>query len=102
MNRQRWQRIGIVLSLVWLVVGGYWGHTIGIRHQAATSAINDMCLNFDTTNRDTSQCQKQLLAMQASDRRLWWTDVLSFALLPIAGGWILAFLIARRNRSRSP
>jgi hypothetical protein len=30
-----WQRIGIVLSVIWAIGGGLWGNAIAIRHGSA-------------------------------------------------------------------
>jgi heme/copper-type cytochrome/quinol oxidase subunit 2 len=74
-----WQRIGIVLSLVWAVVGGLWGR------KAALTPFLD-CLS-DTGNLNFCQSQYQWAIDQV------WLFALIFGLAPIPIAWLLVYIV---------
>ena len=39
-----WQRIGIVLSVIWILVGGFWGNTIGFHEGDPALYAHRVCL----------------------------------------------------------
>jgi hypothetical protein len=49
-----WKRIGIVLSVIWVFVGGFWGNNIGIHQGDFAMGIYDICLRTD--NSDWGKC----------------------------------------------
>ena len=95
-----WQRIGIVLSVVWVIVGGLWGNQFGRDElRAAVVAAHRRCLDErsvqpdGTIPKDTNwgPCNQALsqdypVAVQGQ----WWYAV-AFAFIPIPIAWLTVY-----------
>jgi len=64
-----WQRIGIVLSVVWVIGGGLWGNAIAIRDGGAT-AETEFGLCLDKPNHNYDACS-QTFAKDYAQGRCW-------------------------------
>jgi hypothetical protein len=91
----RWQRIGIVLSVLWVPVGLIY--EIGAsndRYEAAFTPVYDVCrdkqdrhLNKGRTNNTNCAAKAGRVATEP-----WWIVPLT-ALAPIAVAWLLVYII---------
>ena len=91
-----WQRLGIVVSLLWVVCGGLWQRTSDVDR-----ALNYMGFVYRTcteaaalkNNYDFNPCMDKA----TDDFKLFlegsWGNVAFMALAPIALGWLTAFAI---------
>ena len=88
-----WQRIGVVVSIVWFFVGGFWGNSIGIHQGDSATALLKLCLKYDPDHWD--RCNGQFshdypIAIQGH----WWLALI-IAIVPIILGWLLTYAIIR-------
>jgi hypothetical protein len=87
-----WQRIGIVLSTLWLPVGWIWGNKIGMSQGDYLIDAYSLCVNTMTV-QEMRDCkltfdQNYPLAIQYH----WWYTV-TLALVPIISAWPFAYLV---------
>jgi hypothetical protein len=80
-----WQRIGIVLSVVWAIVGSLWGlHTLfdPIRQSFSTcaSAVTDFSYCSNLFEREMADARQMRLAM-----------IVMFGLAPIPIAWLIVY-----------
>jgi hypothetical protein len=90
-----WHRIGITASILWLVVGAFWGYKVGDlegyrtvdhwrydciwdQHAVPSPSVSDWCIQesnklWPALNRNT------------------WTYTALYALVPIVLGWLTAY-----------
>src|SRR5260370_34753869 len=101
----RWQAIGIAISLVWALAGGFWGYQLGNRwsESAGEDAISRLyqCLNNETSGPGSAVCEQRERAMQRS-RSCQWPAAALLALGPIPIGWFRPYLLIRLRRRMRP
>jgi hypothetical protein len=73
-----WQRLGIVLSALWVLVGGLWGRhlTVAPYFDCIKSAPNIDTMNF---------CERYL--------QDWGSTAMLIALVPIPIAWLLVYIV---------
>jgi hypothetical protein len=87
------QRTGIVLSVVWAVVGGYWGMKVGVYDPI--SAESDSCdrLRMKQTYSEMLACDQQLNEKIVTTYNNRWYVAEISGLLPIPFAWIIAYAL---------
>ncbi len=90
-----WQRLGIVLSLLWIVGSGLAVIVIDSnRDMRAAVASLDACLRISP--HDTGGCQKEmdneLTEYRASTREDWKSELPLFGFEPVFLGWLFAYI----------
>jgi len=107
MQLNGWQRIGVVLSVVWIVAGGLWTRSVVIESQGESAvASRRACLNRHSIQPDgsppaapdwRSQCDRQFDADWNRDVTDHWdrVNVLNavFTLAPLLLAWLLVYAI---------
>jgi hypothetical protein len=73
-----WQRIGIVLSALWVLVGGLWGRQLAVApyFDCIKSAPNIDTMNF---------CERYL--------QDWGSTAMLIALVPLPIAWLLVYIV---------
>lgn len=72
MRLSGWQRVGVALSVVWLLLGGYWGNSAGLHR-------GDFAVTQFTARGDSEPFSKQFansklgtsVERQVSDQTSW-------------------------------
>jgi hypothetical protein len=100
----RWQAIGIAISVVWALAGGFWGYELGNRwsESASEDAVSRLyqCLNNEMLGAESEVCEQRERELERIRAHQWLTAAL-LGLGPIPVGWLLAYLvigIVRRMR----
>jgi hypothetical protein len=104
MRLSGWQRIGVVLSVAWIVAGGLWTRSVLIESQGAFAvARHRSCLDRHSiqpdgrvpADTDWSQCNRQFDADWKRDVTDHWDGVngmnLAFTLAPLLLAWLLVY-----------
>ena len=95
-----WQRRGIVLSVVWLLVGGVWGNPIGLDELGAgVIAAHRRCLAErsiqpdGTIPKDTDwgPCSAAFERDYPTAVKDHWWYAAGFALIPIPIAWLVVY-----------
>jgi hypothetical protein len=84
-----WKRIGIVLSVIWFFVGGFWGNNIGIHEGDFSKAIYDICLH--TPNSDWHKCDVEFETGYKRDIQYHWLYAAILAVVPIPIAWLIVW-----------
>jgi hypothetical protein len=84
-----WKRIGIVLSVVWVFVGGFWGRNIGIHEGDFATALYDICLRMD--NSDWTKCGADFKNYYERDIQNPWLYAAILAFVPIPIAWLIVW-----------
>jgi hypothetical protein len=102
---ERWQRIGLVVSLVWALGAGYWGYELG--NQWSESAREDaasgfyQCLKDENLGPNSEICEQRERELdRIGDYR--WPGAALLGLGPIFLGWVLAYLARAAVGRRKP
>ena len=106
MKLNKWQRIGVVLSIIWAIGAGiYLRYDLSQTAGKLSAAVYTSCLDRDTYNRNyklenytAEDCSKEYLDMWHSVMDNTGSDLLIVVLLPIPIMWGLAFLLIRIYR----
>jgi hypothetical protein len=85
-----WQRIGIVLSVVWVIGGGLWGNAIAIRDGGAT-AETEFGLCLDKPNHNYDACSQTFAKDYAKGVAGHWYAAAFIGLVPIPIAWLLVY-----------
>jgi len=91
-----WQRIGVVLSLIWLPVGFFYG--TGQAMDAATAAVTyrlRLCMAADGSDYNACEVPFQrdwAVAVAHSDHWLWGACM---AIVPVLACWFLIWALVR-------
>lgn len=84
-----WQRIGIVLSIVWIFVGGFWGNNIGIHEGDWAVNLYRICLQ--THSGDWGACSKQFNTDYVEAVKYHWYYGAFLAFVPIPIAWLIVY-----------
>jgi hypothetical protein len=79
-----WQRIGIVLTVIWILVGGFWGNNIGIHE--GDWAGNSLSICYETHPDDWTGCRSKFDRDFIQAVKYHWYDAAIFAFVPIPIG----------------
>ena len=105
MRLNRWQRIAIVLSVVWAVGSGAyeWSASTTRAHSRALAEY-ESCIEIDalTHHLAFNQCTERASRVLAVELKELWRNVAVVVLIPLAVVWIVAyiFLAVRRTAKR--
>jgi hypothetical protein len=115
MRLNRWQWIGIVLSITWFIVGSLWinprvidvlGGPATIRFRQCLDARSDRSDGTKPRDTDLAPCSATFNRDYERDISNHWNYALAYALVPIAIAWLIAwglFALTRTpNRVRRP
>ena len=95
MRLNGWQRIGVVLSVVWAI-----GAFFAVRQQQVEAADrvfrirHDACA-MEATAEMTQRCHDAFSLQDAMHATAYWPDVAFMSLAPVAAGWLVAWLVLR-------
>src|SRR5260370_9330584 len=91
-----WQAIGIGMSLVWALAGGFWGYQLGNRwsESASEDAASRLyqCLITETSGPGSEVCEQRERDMQRI-RSYQWPAAALLGLGPIPLGWFVAYFL---------
>ena len=96
-----WLRIGIVLSVLWVLVAGvYTNKMVTDQGKSTRSLIYSLCLNENAQSRDFDYktCSKRADEFYDSAVQHRLQDVLGIALIPVPIFWLFGFIIFRVYR----
>ena len=91
-----WHRLGIVLSVLWLLGVGYYALGKRYRHSLDNaSRIERVCLsqNYHDPNRERVCEQEYILARVMANEDADWQYALRVAVIPIPVVWVLAYTV---------
>jgi|SRR5258708_9983545 hypothetical protein len=88
MSLNGWQRIGIVVSIVWLIGGGLWGNSVGLSQGDHVSQALAQCLAAFT---DWAPCSARFEKDWPEAVKYHWHYAAAFALIPIPLGWLVCW-----------
>ena len=97
MTLNRWQRIGVVMSILWVL--GAASFERGSQVDAATSSaqsIYRMCLDMEEAQSE--DCSKEFHKNFVDFLRPNWSNIAFIAITPVILGWVLIFIIIRVYR----
>ncbi|HEX4105586.1 MAG TPA: hypothetical protein VHX92_05090 [Rhizomicrobium sp.] len=104
-RRSRWKRIGIVLSVVWFLAGGYWGNSMGLHKGDFAVTQFDLCLeNSANPGNASGECLTQFEKGYSEAIKDHWWEGLIMGIVPIPVAWLLVYGLiglARRRDERS-
>jgi hypothetical protein len=107
MRLNGWQRIGIVLSITWFFVGGFWGNKIALDEAGArTSSQLDACVaenklrfgEYGPYDQVWTPCWNQFRTNFMRNAEGHWWAALVAATVPIPIAWLLAYAFAYLTR----
>ena len=99
-----WQRLGIVVSVLWLVGGGIWQRTYDVdrastmmqsQYLPCSEAASQLGAGAQVANE---KCMSEALKTFNIFLEGSWGNVAVFAIGPILLAWLLAYLILRTVR----
>jgi len=100
------QRIGVVISVLWALGGGYWGYALGNQwsetaREDASSRLYE-CLNDENLGPNSEICEQREREIDRIGNYRWAAAAL-LGLGPIPIAWAIAYLaIAMMRRTRPP
>jgi hypothetical protein len=101
-----WQRIGVVLSVMWALYGGYWGNEYGLRQGNWALVVYGSCFDnalqkaadAHNTPQAREQYQRDVEACEQSENRDWRSSIQYHfqyaaicAFVPIPLGWGIVY-----------
>jgi hypothetical protein len=87
-----WQRIGIVLSMLWAVAGGLWGNHIAIKEGSAIPIAHyKWCIS--QPDYDDDECSSTFDEEYAVGVRGHWAFAAMAGLVPIPVAWLLVYIL---------
>jgi len=103
MRIKTWRRVGVTLSFVWLLVGGYWGNSAGLHRGDFAVKQFTVCMeNSATPGNASGVCLDQFERDYAEAIKDHWREALITAIVPIPVAWLLVYgligLVRRRQR----
>ena len=100
MRSKGWRRVGVVLSLVWLLAGGYWANSRALHK--GDFAVRDFaaCLESSSNPGNASgPCLDHFDRDYTHAIRNHWRDALIVGIVPILFASLLVYGVARRRRA---
>jgi hypothetical protein len=107
MRLNGWQRIGLVLSIIWFLVGGFWGNKIALDEAGTrTSSQLDHCVaqnklrlgEYGPYDQVWTPCWDEWSTNFMRNAEGHWWVALSVGLIPIPIGWVLVYALAYLGR----
>lgn len=86
-----WQRIGVIVSVIWFFYGFYWGNEQGLHQGEWVSVRREVCLGLPNAN--FAACDQEFNRDWPVAIAHHWDYALFFGLVPIPLGWIVAYAI---------
>jgi hypothetical protein len=87
MNLNGWQRLGVVASVLWLVIGALYGNNAGL-------AQGDVCLMLlDTCSVDAETCIRHFQTSYDAATANHWLYARGYAVVPVILGWLFAWAL---------
>jgi hypothetical protein len=102
-----WQRVGIVASVVWFVVGGLIGNHLALEEAGRRTTVEfDSCVNankkqfgeYGPYDQVWTPCWQQHGNLYSRNAEGHWWIALLFALTPIPIGWLIGWLLIGTGR----
>ncbi len=97
MKLNRWQRAGVVLSVLWALCAAY-----NERMSQVDTGQKAVQLDYEYCIESEPSVSKDCLAESKKNREFWmkpnWVNISFIAFAPILLGWILVFIIIRVYR----
>lgn len=102
MRPKTWRRGGVVLSLIWLLAGGYWGNSAGLHKGDFAVKQFRVCMeNSATPGNASGGCLERFERNYAEATRGHWQQALMVGIVPIPVAWLLVYgLIGLARRQR--
>jgi hypothetical protein len=105
MGSRGWTRVGVVLSVVWLLAGGYWGNSRGLHKGDFAVTQFTLCMaNSRSPDNASGACLDQFDRDYAQAIKDHWRDALIVGVVPIPVAWLLVYglmgLVRRQRFSR--
>lgn len=102
MRLKSWRSGGIVLSLVWLLAGGFWGNSAGLHKGDFAVKQFNMCIENSANPGDASGgCLEKFAKDYAEAIKGHWREALMVGIIPIPVAWLLVYglmgLVRRRR-----
>jgi hypothetical protein len=92
MSRSGWRRVGVVLSVVWLLAGGYWGNSRGLhKGDFAVTEFTACMANSSNPGNASGACLNRFNTDYAEAIKDHWRDALLVGIVPILAAWLLAY-----------
>jgi hypothetical protein len=102
MGLSGWKRVGVVLSVVWLLAGGYWGDSRGLHKGDFAVTQFTLCMeNSRSPDNASGVCLDQFDKDYAGAIKDHWREALMVGIVPIPVVWLLVhglMGLARRRR----
>jgi hypothetical protein len=102
-----WQRIGIILTIIWAIIGFSWANQIAIDTLGAgVRAAHTRCLDElsaqpdgrEPTDADWGRCNRAFARDWTPAVAYHWRYAAAFALVPIPFAWLIGYgLVALRR-----
>ena len=90
-----WQRVGVVLSILWAIGAAIFVRSVQVKngHSLFQMDFGD-CLRSSTIEA----CSNKFSLQHAMDITAYWPDVAFFAFAPVIAGWIVAYIALKTFR----
>jgi hypothetical protein len=87
-----WQRIGIVVSIVWVIGGFLWGNYVSIEQNAQPAVEHyQTCLSLHSDKKP--DCAQRFGTEYEEAIKYHWLEAATFALVPIPVAWLLIWAL---------
>ena len=81
-----WQRIGIIVSILWALGGGFWGNEIGLHQGDFAVTVERDC--SEAPNANFAACEAQFDKDWSEAIKYHWYYAAFLGLVPIPLGWL--------------
>jgi hypothetical protein len=99
MSLRGWRRVGVALSVVWLLAGGYWANSRALhKGDFAVTEFTACMANSSNPGNASGACLGQFDKDYAGAIKDHWRDALMVGIIPILAAWLLVYGLARRRR----
>lgn len=89
-----WQRVGVVLSILWAIGAAIYVRSAQVQHADSLFQMKfSACLNEQSANVEA--CSNKVSLQNAMDVTAYWPDVAFFAFAPVIAGWLVACIALR-------